>query len=66
MVTHFESFPLFERVLENEYSQDPIVTKLFDSSEEGKKVVRNKGSHYLAIFRRINDKNLNSNNKVFN
>jgi tRNA (guanine-N7-)-methyltransferase len=55
MVNHFESFPLFERVQENEYSKDPIVSKLFDSSEEGKKVVRNKGSHHLAIFRRISD-----------
>ncbi|CAF0806486.1 unnamed protein product [Brachionus calyciflorus] len=54
-VKHFEEFPLFQRVQESEYANDPIVPKLFDSSEEGKKVVRNKGKHFLAIFRRIAD-----------
>jgi tRNA (guanine-N7-)-methyltransferase len=34
---------------------DPVVDKLFDSSEEGKKVTRNNGEKYPAIFRRIQD-----------
>lgn len=33
--------------------QDPITPKLYKSSEEGAKVARNNGSHFLAIFRRI-------------
>ena len=33
---------------------DPITDKLFDSSEEGKKVTRNNGEKYLSFFRRIN------------
>lgn len=32
---------------------DPITPKLYHSSEEGAKVVRNSGEHFLAIFRRI-------------
>jgi len=55
MKTHFVKFPLFEQVKEEEYANDPIVPKLLDSSEEGKKVVRNKGKHFMAIFRRIQD-----------
>ena len=53
MFKHFKEFPLFEQVTEDEYKDDPIVPKLFASSEEGKKVVRNKGDHFMAIFRRI-------------
>jgi len=53
MVDHFERFPLFQRVKQDEYKSDPIVAELYSSSEEGKKVVRNQGSHFLAIFRRI-------------
>lgn len=34
---------------------DPIVDKLYSSSEEGQKVTRNKGDKYLAIFKRIED-----------
>lgn len=32
---------------------DPVTNKLFDSSEEGKKVSRNNGDKYLAFFRKI-------------
>jgi tRNA (guanine-N7-)-methyltransferase len=40
---------------EDDLKDDPVVPKLTDSSEEGKKVVRNKGSHFLAVFERIED-----------
>jgi tRNA (guanine-N7-)-methyltransferase len=32
---------------------DPVVPKVYSSTEEGKKVERNKGSKFLAVFRRI-------------
>lgn len=34
---------------------DPVVDKLYESTEEGKKVTRNKGDKFLAVFRRIAD-----------
>lgn len=35
--------------------KDPIVEKLYSSTEEGQKVTRNNGDKYLAVFRRISD-----------
>lgn len=32
---------------------DPVVEKLYATSEEGIKVTRNKGDKFVAIFRRI-------------
>lgn len=55
MDSHIKEFPLFQKLEEAEYADDPIVPKLFASSEEGKKVVRNKGSHFMSVFRRIED-----------
>lgn len=57
-VKHLEEHPLFERVPEETLDKDPIVEKLYDSSEEGKKVTRNKGDKFLAVFRRIEYKGL--------
>lgn len=34
---------------------DPVVAKLYDSTEEGMKVTRNKGDKFCAVFRRIQD-----------
>ncbi|XP_030378151.1 tRNA (guanine-N(7)-)-methyltransferase [Scaptodrosophila lebanonensis] len=53
IVTHMTEHPLYERLGDDEAAQDPITPKLYQSSEEGAKVVRNKGEHFLAIFRRI-------------
>ncbi|XP_060618805.2 tRNA (guanine-N(7)-)-methyltransferase isoform X1 [Anolis sagrei] len=61
MVTHFEEHPLFEQVpltdlvRENESSSDPIIDLLSTSTEEGKKVQRNGGKTFPAVFRRISD-----------
>ncbi|XP_053410666.1 tRNA (guanine-N(7)-)-methyltransferase isoform X2 [Nycticebus coucang] len=55
MCTHFEGHPLFERVSVEELSEDPIVRHLGTSTEEGKKVLRNGGKNFPAIFRRIQD-----------
>ena len=63
MVEHLTKFPLFERVGEEELASDPVVEKLYSSTEEGQKVTRNKGDKYLAVFRRIEDPALSLQNK---
>ncbi|XP_051153092.1 tRNA (guanine-N(7)-)-methyltransferase [Leptopilina boulardi] len=55
MVLHFEKHPLFERIPDNQLADDPIVEKLYESTEEGQKVTRNKGDKFLAVFKRICD-----------
>ncbi|XP_063974626.1 tRNA (guanine-N(7)-)-methyltransferase [Diachasmimorpha longicaudata] len=55
MVHHFVEHPLFERISDEEANADPIVPKLYESTEEGQKVTRNNGDKFLAVFRRIED-----------
>ncbi|KAK5645302.1 hypothetical protein RI129_006602 [Pyrocoelia pectoralis] len=55
IVKHFSQHPLFNRKLEDELKSDPIVEKLYNSSEEGQKVSRNNGDKFLAVFERIED-----------
>ncbi|CAG9772824.1 unnamed protein product [Ceutorhynchus assimilis] len=55
MVQHFTQHPLFERIEGEELNKDPVVEKLFSSTEEGQKVTRNNGDKFLAVFRRIAD-----------
>ncbi|PVD33780.1 hypothetical protein C0Q70_05041 [Pomacea canaliculata] len=55
MVQHFSDFPLFQQVPENELASDIVVSKLYDSTEEGQKVTRNNGQKWLAVFQRIED-----------
>lgn len=55
MCTHFTNHPLFLQLTEAEASSDPVVPKLFDSTEEGKKVTRMGGEKFIAAFRRIAD-----------
>ncbi|XP_037092268.1 tRNA (guanine-N(7)-)-methyltransferase-like [Pollicipes pollicipes] len=55
MVRHLEDHPLFQRLSEQELSEDPVVSQLFDSSEEGQKVTRNSGEKLLAVYRRVPD-----------
>ncbi|XP_037938655.1 tRNA (guanine-N(7)-)-methyltransferase-like [Teleopsis dalmanni] len=50
---HLERHPLYEKVGEKEIASDPLTPKLYQSSEEGAKVVRNKGQHFLTVFKRI-------------
>lgn len=54
-VRHLDAFPLFERISEDELDKDPAVPCVVNSTEEGKKVARNKGDKYLACYRRIED-----------
>ena len=55
MVEHFEKFPLFQRIKEDDLKGDVVVDKLYNSTEEGQKVTRNKGEKFLAVFRRVQD-----------
>ncbi|KAK0640914.1 PXA domain-containing protein [Cercophora newfieldiana] len=51
MVQHFEAHPSFERVPEEEQEADPCVAVMRTETEEGKKVERNNGQKFVALFR---------------
>ncbi|XP_072767087.1 tRNA (guanine-N(7)-)-methyltransferase [Anoplolepis gracilipes] len=55
IVRHFQEHPLFKEVAKQDLATDPIVEKLYESTEEGQKVSRNKGNKFLAVFKRIAD-----------
>ncbi|KAK7590359.1 hypothetical protein V9T40_001972 [Parthenolecanium corni] len=55
MVKHFTEHPMFTRVSDEENTLDPVVKVMTDCSEEGKKVTRNQGDKFVAVFRRIKD-----------
>ncbi|KAI1387452.1 putative methyltransferase [Hypoxylon trugodes] len=55
MVQHFEAHPSFERISEGEQDVDPCVEVMRTETEEGKKVERNKGQKFVALFRRLED-----------
>jgi len=46
---------LFERLTQEELDRDECVKVMMHSTEEGKKVSRNKGNKYVAVFRRKDD-----------
>jgi tRNA (guanine-N7-)-methyltransferase len=54
-VNKCDSHPLFERIPDDsdEMRQDPCVHAMKTETEEGKKVERNGGSKYYAVYRRI-------------
>ena len=55
MVGHLEDSPLFERMSDEELVGDVCVDTMRISTEEGKKVERNKGDKWIACFRRLED-----------
>ncbi|KAI0602127.1 putative methyltransferase [Biscogniauxia sp. FL1348] len=55
MVQHLEAHPSFERVAEEEQEADPCVGIMRTETEEGRKVERNKGQKFVALFRRLED-----------
>ncbi|PHH82337.1 hypothetical protein CDD82_6311 [Ophiocordyceps australis] len=55
MVRHFDAHPSFERVDAADEKADECVTVMKSQTEEGKKVERNKGNKYVALFRRLQD-----------
>lgn len=55
MVKHLNAFPLFERIPDDDLRDDICVDAIWNATEEGQKVIRNKGSKWFAAFRRIRD-----------
>ncbi|GAW21943.1 hypothetical protein ANO14919_114700 [Xylariales sp. No.14919] len=55
MVQHLEAHPTFERISEEEQEADPCVEIMKTETEESKKVERNKGQKFVALFRRLGD-----------
>ncbi|KAI8870630.1 putative methyltransferase [Ramicandelaber brevisporus] len=55
MASHLDKHPLFERMTDEELKDDPAVPCVIGSTEEGKKVERNKGDKFLVCYRRIAD-----------
>ncbi|EEB14451.1 tRNA guanine methyltransferase, putative [Pediculus humanus corporis] len=64
MVKHFDNHPLFVALTREEIDNDPVIDKLYQSSEEGQKVTRNNGEKFLAVYRRISDPYLMNENKM--
>ncbi|KAJ1330386.1 tRNA (guanine-N(7)-)-methyltransferase [Batrachochytrium salamandrivorans] len=56
MVKHLDEHPLFERLTDAETMFDPCIPCVMQDTEEGKKVARNSGEKFLAVYRRIEDK----------
>ena len=55
MVRHFDAHPSFERVPDEKQRDDECVRVMMTETEEGKKVERNKGHKFVALFRRLED-----------
>lgn len=55
MARHLDDHPLFDRMTEEELEGDICVETMTNDTEEGKKVARNKGSKYIACFKRRED-----------
>lgn len=55
MVGHFEAHRSFERVGESEVEADECVGVMRGETEEGKKVERNGGRKFVALFKRVED-----------
>lgn len=61
MVSHFEDDDagdvagLWERVSQNELERDQCVTIMTEETEEAKKVTRNGGRKYVAVWKRLED-----------
>ncbi|EGW35568.1 uncharacterized protein SPAPADRAFT_48549 [Spathaspora passalidarum NRRL Y-27907] len=53
MVQHLDEHPLFERLSKEWEDQDKCVEIMYNSTEEGQKVTRNKGSKWVACYRRL-------------
>ena len=55
MVEHLQGHPSFERMGEEECQRDECVVVMSAETEEGKKVERNGGRKFVAVFRRVED-----------
>ena len=55
MAHHLHKHTLFEYIPTEDLTGDAVLEATRTSTEEGKKVERNKGSKYIAVFRRLED-----------
>lgn len=55
MVEHLGAHPSFERLSEEKLGEDPCVSAMTNETEESKKVERNKGLKFVAVYRRRED-----------
>lgn len=55
MVEHLEAHPSFQRIPKEEEEKDDCVRVMSTETEESKKVERNNGPKYVALFRRLED-----------
>ena len=55
MVSHLAAHPSFERVSKEEEDKDVCVGVMLKETEEGKKVERNNGPKFVALFRRLEE-----------
>lgn len=53
-VQHLEEHPLFEKVSDEENQKDPCIGFMRQGTDEAKKVIRNEGSIWHAVFRKRN------------
>jgi tRNA (guanine-N7-)-methyltransferase len=51
-VEHLEMHPLFEKVPEEEVRNDPCIKFMTEGTDEAKKVIRNEGSMWYAVYRK--------------
>ncbi len=56
-VEHLELHPLFERVPEDETKTDPCIRFMREGTDEAKKVIKNEGSMWHAVYRKRDLKN---------
>ena len=55
MKSHISEHPLFVELTDEEMKNDPLTDYILNSTEEAKKVYRNDGQKYIALFKRIKD-----------
>lgn len=51
-VEHLELHPLFEKVSQEETEADPCIRFMREGTDEAKKVIRNQGSMWYAVYRK--------------
>jgi len=53
MRAHADAHPSFVRLTDAELASDPCVSVMLVATEEGRKVARNNGSKFVAVYRRV-------------
>lgn len=55
MKSHLDRHPLFKKIPNEDLVDDPVLESARTSTEEGKKVERNKGDKWIACYTRLDD-----------